>query len=426
MRKSLKDKFYDLKKLIVLDENYDENVNLKLNCIDEDGYKYCISWESLRHTKNLMKFISSNPHTIENIKLWLIKNNIGYELMSDKYIDNNSKLIFKCCNGDIFETTWSHFYNSGSRCPICAIENRKYNKINFKEIKDELYKKYGYKIIGGEYEDSKSKFDIIDDDGYKYYATIASIKRKGLRKISSHNKYTIDNIKLWLELNKKPFVLLSDIYINNSTKLKFMCTDKHHIVYMSWVDMFTSKVCPKCYHAYEGYDGFVKYLKENFGDEYDIIGEWNGSQNKTTFKHNKCGTIFEKAPNSFVQGHRCNNNICCHARGEKHYRWNPNLTDDERYKERKSDFEYRIFIKNVLKRDNYTCQCCGIRANLVVHHKDGYNWNKDRRTDLDNGITLCQNCHKDFHIEYGFGDNTESQWNEFVINLNKNVNKEIA
>jgi 5-methylcytosine-specific restriction endonuclease McrA len=184
---------------------------------------------------------------------------------------------------------------------------------------------------------------------------------------------------------------------------------------MSWADMSTSKVCPKCYHRYEGYYGFIECLKEDFGDEYDIIGEWNGSQNKSTFIHNKCGTIFKQKPNAFMQGHRCNNILCCRARGENHYRWNPDLTDDERHKDRKSKFEYREFKKNVLKRDNYTCQYCGHRRDLVVHHIDGYNWSKEKRTDLSNGITLCESCHKHFHNKYGYGDNTEKQWNEFKM-----------
>lgn len=415
MKKSLKDKFYDLKGFIILDEKYDEDTNFKFNCIDGEGYKYYTSWESLRHSKETKKFISSNPYTIDNIKLWLKQNNIGYELLSSKYINNNSKLKFKCCHNHIFDVTWSHFYNGGSRCPKCAIENRKYIKNNFEKIKDDLYKKYGYKIVNGEYSDLNSMFDIVDDYGYKYYANISSIKR-GIRKISSKNKYTIDNIKLWLKLNNKPFILLSDTYINNTSKLKFMCLDNNHIIYMTWADMSTSKVCPKCYHRYEGYNEFVKCLKEDFGDEYDIIGEWNGSQNKTKFIHNKCGTIFEREPNSFMQGHRCNNNSCCHASGENHYRWNPNLTDEDRYKDRKAKPEYREFIKNVLKRDNYRCQCCGTRSNLVVHHKDGYNWNEERRTDLDNGITLCENCHKCFHDKYGYGNNTEKQWNDFIVN----------
>lgn len=420
MKKSLKDKFYDLKGLTILDENYEEDVNLKLNCIDSDGYKYCISWESLRHSHETKKFISTNPHTICNIKLWLNKNDIGYELLSDKYINNTSKLQFKCCNNHIFDVSWSQFYNTGSRCPICNIENRKYIKNNFKNIKDDLYKEYGYKIISGEYKDRKSMFDIIDDYGYKYYATIESIKI-GIKKISSKNPYSIDNIKLWLKLNNKPFILLSDTYINNSSKLKFMCLDNNHIVYMSWADMRTSKVCPKCYHRYEGYDGFIKCLKEDFGDEYDMIGEWNGSGNKTTFIHNKCGTKFMKSPNSFMQGHRCNNNKCCHASGENHYRWNPNLTYEDRVKERKSEKGYVTFIKSVLKRDNYYCQCCHTRSNLVVHHKDGYNWCIERRIDISNGITLCENCHKNFHKIYRYGNNTEKQWNEYINNIKESA-----
>ena len=234
------------------------------------------------------------------------------------------------------------------------------------------------------------------------------------KKISSHNKYSIDNIKLWLKLNNKPFILLSDTYINNSSKLKFMCLDNNHIIYMSWADMSTSKVCPKCYHRYEGYDEFVKCLKEDFGDEYDIIGEWNGSQNKTKFIHNKCNTIFEQKPNSFMQGHRCNNNSCCRASGENHYRWNPNLTYEDRIKERKHNKGYISFIKSVLKRDNYYCQCCNSRSKLVVHHMDGYSWCIERRTDISNGITLCKNCHKNFHKIYGYGNNTEKQWNEYI------------
>ena len=193
MKKSLKDKFYDLKGLTIIDENYEEDINLKLNCIDSDGYKYCISWESLRHSHETKKFISSNPHTTYNIKLWLDKNDIGYELLSDKYINNRSKLKFKCCNNHIFDVAWSHFYNGGSRCPICAIEDRKYIKNNFTKIKDDLYKEYGYKIISGEYNDKKSMFDIVDDYGYKYYATINSIK-SGIRRISSKNPYSIENM----------------------------------------------------------------------------------------------------------------------------------------------------------------------------------------------------------------------------------------
>ena len=50
----------------------------------------------------------------------------------------------------------------------------------------------------------------------------------------------------------------------------------------------------------------------------------------------------------------------------------------------------------VLKRDNYTCQCCGAKnVKLHVHHKE------TRQTGSEsprNKITLCEDCHKAIHL----------------------------
>ena len=70
--------------------------------------------------------------------------------------------------------------------------------------------------------------------------------------------------------------------------------------------------------------------------------------------------------------------------------------------------------KQVFERDNYTCQHCGKEThNNRAHHKDGYNWCIDRRHDVDNGVTLCKECHDEFHHIYGYGNNTEQQFNEW-------------
>ena len=53
-------------------------------------------------------------------------------------------------------------------------------------------------------------------------------------------------------------------------------------------------------------------------------------------------------------------------------------------------------------------------SNLAVHHLDSYNWCKDKRTDVTNGITLCDNCHDNFHLLYGKGDNTREQFEEWL------------
>lgn len=105
--------------------------------------------------------------------------------------------------------------------------------------------------------------------------------------------------------------------------------------------------------------------------------------------------------------------------GENHYKWNPNKTDEERLMKRVGS-EYDNFIRIVFKRDNYTCQCCGqYSGNLKAHHLDGFNWCIEKRTDPNNGITLCETCHNNFHSIYGKGDNTKEQFEEW---LGKTIN----
>lgn len=100
--------------------------------------------------------------------------------------------------------------------------------------------------------------------------------------------------------------------------------------------------------------------------------------------------------------------------GKNHPNWNPSLTDDERKKNRKI-VDYERWRLMVFERDKYTCQCCGDNkgGNLVAHHLNGYHWDKDNRFNVDNGITLCEDCHIAFHNKYGYKFNTKEQYEEF-------------
>jgi len=100
-------------------------------------------------------------------------------------------------------------------------------------------------------------------------------------------------------------------------------------------------------------------------------------------------------------------------KGEKHPNWNPNLTDEERQDKRNYP-AYYDWRQSVYERDNYTCQCCGKKGRtLNTHHLESYAGNKDLRTTLENGITLCKTCHKNFHHQYGYGCNTKEQYLEY-------------
>ena len=58
----------------------------------------------------------------------------------------------------------------------------------------------------------------------------------------------------------------------------------------------------------------------------------------------------------------------------------------------------------VLKRNNWTCQICGKtikETQLHVHHMDPATQNPMFQNDMDSCITLCKDCHKMVHKQYG-------------------------
>lgn len=58
------------------------------------------------------------------------------------------------------------------------------------------------------------------------------------------------------------------------------------------------------------------------------------------------------------------------------------------------------------------CTNCGSEfkgGNLVAHHIKNYSEHDGLRIDLDNAITLCNDCHKGFHDMYGYRNNDSKQ-----------------
>lgn len=101
--------------------------------------------------------------------------------------------------------------------------------------------------------------------------------------------------------------------------------------------------------------------------------------------------------------------------------WNPNLTDEEREKGRRIE-GLKEWKNEVMIRDNYTCQITGKRGgDLNVHHLNSYHWDKEHRTDINNGITISKKIHKLFHKIYGYKNNTKEQFEEFK---QRYINKE--
>lgn len=76
----------------------------------------------------------------------------------------------------------------------------------------------------------------------------------------------------------------------------------------------------------------------------------------------------------------------------------------------------RLWALAVKERDKYTCQNpnCNSRVGIMhAHHIDSYVDNEDVRTELSNGVTLCESCHNSFHSRFGRGGNNHEQIRKF-------------
>ena len=97
--------------------------------------------------------------------------------------------------------------------------------------------------------------------------------------------------------------------------------------------------------------------------------------------------------------------------------WNKgNGNSDENQKIRSSK-EYKLWQKAVFEIDNWTCQKCQQRGgNLHAHHIFNFADYPLLRTSIENGITFCKKCHKEFHKKYGRKNNTKEQLIKFLNN----------
>jgi 5-methylcytosine-specific restriction endonuclease McrA len=97
----------------------------------------------------------------------------------------------------------------------------------------------------------------------------------------------------------------------------------------------------------------------------------------------------------------------------------------------KTSFQYRQWREAIFKRDDWTCRDCGKRGGIVLHphHIKDFSSILQRNNikifadalaceelwDINNGMTLCRNCHKQT-ANYG--------WNQFNFRRMVNISGE--
>jgi len=238
----------------LISKEYKENHSI-LTLMDNIGYLYCANFNNISNGKFVSYKISKhNPHSIENISLWLKINNKPLIIMSEIYEGHNEKLTFKDFDGYYYSIS----YNGLSHCDFP-------------------------------------------------------------RKFGTENKYTIQNIILWTELNNKPFRLLSKEYLGNNKKLMWRCLKDGcgEIFKSTFNAIFPDGGCGVCHGKQLSNSNCLAVKNPKLSEEwnYELNGKLTpydvtaSSRTKVYWKCSKCGFVWKlkianrnKKNNKIVQG----------------------------------------------------------------------------------------------------------------------------
>ena len=223
---------------------------------------------------------------------------------------------------------------------------------------------------------------------------------------------------------KEGYTLLSKHYINNSTKLTYVCNEGHQHE-ISWQKFKAGRRCPFCWSSKRSgstspnWKGGVKAsnmpLYATYApqlEKYQFVCKIN--QDGLEFLGVRCAyckKVFVPTTTSVVDRIYTINNAS--YSGEAHLYCSVNCKKScpiygqilwpKGFKSTKNSrpdqTPWAVMVK---ERDNYTCQKCGISDGIMVaHHIDPVINNPIESLDLDNGLTLCKKCHKHVHNQIG-------------------------
>lgn len=245
---------------------------IKVDFIDNDGYKYNLSYSNLynayKRNNNIAIFFNKNIYTIDNIRNYLKIINPTTELVSDNVSNAKEICEWKCLqHGEIFKKSWNEIKNGHYNCSKCS---------------DVLRKK--------RYDKRRNSLEDI--------------------KIKALNDYNIE--------------IISDEYINNLTLLDFIC-NKHKdkgVQKKAWATIISNKLpCTYCSKEdtlkkmTKSQEQFEKEVFETHGDKYEVISEYKTSAQKVRCKCKKCNKEFEIKASHLIDGHGCRN--CIKSKGEE-------------------------------------------------------------------------------------------------------------
>lgn len=288
--------FFENRGYTIIDEiHLNITKKTKLNCIDSEGYKFYISFESIRN-KNPLRFSPFNPYVIHNIDNYTITNREGYIFKSTVYTKaSDYNLEWICPHGHIFKTSWQVFQNN-YQCVKCTKPNRDLTKEEFIELLGTEYE------LLDEYINASTNVKLKHSCGHTYDIQPSRfiIKKPKCKKCSGYLKKTTEQfIKDIYEKYGKEYEVLGE-YKTSHDKIKVKHVKCQTVYDVTPTNILSGKRCPNCCITI-GYQFDFNLWLENNLNEYIALENYNGVRAKIKMKHLNCNTIWSHSPYDIMQ-----------------------------------------------------------------------------------------------------------------------------
>lgn len=360
----------------------------------------------------------------------------GGILLESEYVNSSTKMSFICsfC-GEVGSKTSTGIFRSNACCSACRYERSRLKLNRSSEEIEKIFSKNGCLLLTSykQIKNGKSILDFVCKCGEEERKTLNAFLLTPCCNQCSKKRKAQDNSNeatkkdILREFGKYDGKLISINSFNGlKSSITFICekcTKRATKLFSSFKKFPMCTNCARRKNVKINYSYVYSYVINN--SNATIISESYVNLDSPLKFLCKCGNEFTTSFHRFKYENKRQCNKCGieMRAGENSPFWKGGVTT-ENVLSRQSK-EYIHWREQVFKRDRYTCQCCGDiqGGSLNAHHIENFSTHKNKRFDLNNGITLCKYCHDfrhygSFHHTYGTRNNDLKQLLEYIENYN--------
>lgn len=328
--------------------------------------------------------------TLEEVKQEIYELSDGKtEILSDEYINVKTPLLVKCECGNIFYRDYGHLKRGQLLCTKCSKEKQsKLFRANFDDV-IQYIEEHGCKYISGEYVNNNSLLTLQCSCGNIFQKSMTKFKNAGqdhcsecgFKNLSKQKtKYTTEDAK---NIFSSGGYMMIGEYINANTLVECICKNGHHCLMHLSEYIFRGRGCQQCVRDkmrgenHPNFKGGVSIIEDRIRHQ---LSDWK-KQIRSLFS-NKCPITGEFGLDCDVH-HLTSLSIIFSSICDK---YNINITKRDNIKELESYELFDTIVNEIISAHNSSV-----------------------------GILISKDIHVQFHKEYGYGNNTPQQFNQFLI-----------